>query len=133
MLRLPRNAERFGGQAITQLKDKLLNTLDGFDDAKIYVEWLVEKYPRYVRDQLRIMYQCVTVYSRDELKKALDYCVSRDLISANDFRDTLIFFRQDEPKIAPASVALPAKYRAVAPKVRSIKDYLKDNAKKGEA
>jgi transposase len=133
LVRLPKNAQRFGGQANTHLKDKLLTALTDFDDAKIYVDWLVEKYPRYIRDQLRIMYQCVTGYSREELKMALDYCVSRDLISANDLRDTLVFFRQDEPKISPEPVTLPAKYQSVQPKVRNIADYIQTDRKRGEA
>jgi len=133
LVRLKRNTGRGAGKMANLLKDKILAALDGFDDAKIYVEWLIEKYPRYVRDQLRIMYQCVTGYSREELKKALDYCVERDLISANDFRDTLVFFRQDEPKIIPTPVVLPVKYQTVAPKIRNIADYIQAAKKRGNA
>lgn len=133
LVRLKRNTGRGAGKAAALLKDKVLAALDGFDDAKIYVDWLIEKYPRYVRDQLRIMYQCVTGYSREELKKAVDYCVEHDLISANDFRDTLVFFRQDEPKINPVPVVLPAKYKAVVPKVRNISDYIQAAKQRGNA
>ena len=84
---------------------------------------IIQKYLRYARDQLRIMQKCVAAYSVDELRKAFDYCFERDLISANDLRDTLVFFRQDESKITPKPVVLPEKYQAVKPKVRNIAKY----------
>jgi hypothetical protein len=52
------------------------------------VDELIRKYPRYARDQLRIMKNCAKNYDKDELQNALNYCIERDLYSANDFRDT---------------------------------------------
>ena len=97
------------------------------------MERLIEKYPRYARDQLNILYQCVTVYRTDEMAKALDYCMERDLISANDLRDTLVFFRADEPKLAVKKVVLPEKYQTVQPKIRSLSSYCQPQQKRGEA
>ena len=51
------------------------------------------------------------------------------VFSANDFRDTLMFFRCDEVKIAPAHIELPVKYQAVQAQVRSLDSY---SAKGGE-
>lgn len=133
LIRIPRNAERFREHDSSSIKSRLLTAIDNLDDAKTYMKLLIEKYPRYARDQLKIMYQCVTSYSRDEMKNALDYCVERDLISANDLRDTLVFFRQDEPKIAPKPISLPEKYQAVQPKVRNIADYASTAGKGGGA
>lgn len=133
LVKIPRNAERFKEQDPSSIKSRLLTAIDGFDDAKAYMELLIAKYPRYVRDQLRIMYQCVTSYSRDEIKKALDYCMERDLVSANDLRDTLVFFKQDEPKIAPKPVVLPEKYQAIQPKIRNVSDYTNTSGERGGA
>jgi hypothetical protein len=69
------------------------------------------------------MKSCAEMYDRGELQNALDYCVARDLISANDFRDTLMFFRADETKITPEPVELPMKYRAVQSQIRSLDSY----------
>jgi len=77
----------------------------------------------------RIMKSCAETYDKDELENALDYCVQRDLISANDFRDTLMFFRTDEVKIKPEPVELPAKYQTVQAQIRSLDSY---SAKGGE-
>ena len=123
MVKLPKNAERFKDCDYSFFKGALLTALAGIDRAATYVELIIEKYPRYARDQLRIMQKCAAAYSADELKKAFDYCFERDLISANDFRDTLVFFRQDEPKITPKPVTLPPKYQAVQPKIRNIAKY----------
>jgi hypothetical protein len=131
LVRLPRNAGRFKEHDYSPINTRLLTEIGGFDEAKAYAEKLILKYPRYARDQLKIMYQCVTAYTRDELEKALNYCTERDLISANDLRDTLIFFRQDEPKIVPKPVLLPDKYQAVRAKIRNIADYAKAAGKGG--
>jgi transposase len=128
LVKLPKNASRFKESDYSSIKGPLLTALAGLDRASEYVELIIEKYPRYARDQLRIMQKCVAVYSLDELKKAFEYCFERDLISANDFRDTLVFFRQDEPKITPKPVALPPKYQAVQPKIRNIARYAQPSA-----
>jgi transposase len=123
LVKLPHNHTRFKATDSSSLKGKLLNALSDFGDMRAYMELLIEKYPRYVRDRLRILYKCVLDYHRDELQVALDYCIDRDLVSANDFHDTLVFFRSEEPKITPAKVELPAKYQSVKPKVRSLSAY----------
>jgi len=132
LVKLPRNAERFRETDYSSLKAKLLTVLDGLN-AEPYVDMLIKKYPRYARDQLRILHQCAALYSAGELRKALDYCTERDLISANDFRDTLAFFRAEEAKIAPKKVSLPEKYQAVQPKIRSLASYSHAGSKGGEA
>ena len=70
------------------------------------------------------MKNCAQDYNSDELENAIDYCIMRDLYSANDFRDTLIFFRADEPKIAPKPVTLPARYQTVQAQTRSLDRYV---------
>ena len=128
LVRLPKNAVRFKESDYSSLKGPLLTALANVNRASEYVELLIQKYPRYARDQLRILQKCAAAYSVDELKKAFDYCFERDLISANDLRDTLVFFRQDEPKITPKPVLLPEKYQAVKPKVRNIAKYSQPSA-----
>ena len=95
----------------------MLSAFDGVPFAADYLDELIGKYPRYARDQLRIMKSCAEMYDTDELQNALNYCVQRDLFSANDFRDTLMFFRADEVKITPIPVELPVKYQMIQAQV----------------
>jgi transposase len=131
LVRLPRNSMRFQDTEHSTIKKKLLSALSDFGDMQAYMELIIEKYPRYIKDQLRLLYQCITAYGRTELEAALDYCIERDLISANDFRDTLAFFRADEPKITSKQVKLPEKYQSVKPKVRSLDLYTKLSSRQG--
>jgi len=122
--KLPANMDRYRTNKHDELKAAVLKGFDGIEGAADYIERLIGKYPRYGRDQLRIMESCLRKYGREELQKALDYCVERDLISANDFRDTLIFFRVENEKITPKKMDLPEKYQRVCPKVRSLSKYV---------
>jgi len=126
---IPKNADRFTQTKYDDLKDKVLSAFDGVPFAADYLDELIGKYPRYARDQLRIMKSCAEMYDTDELQNALNYCVQRDLFSANDFRDTLMFFRADEVKITPIPVELPVKYQMIQAQVRSLDSYA---AKGGE-
>jgi transposase len=133
LVKLPQNAERFKEYDYSPLKGQVLTALAGLDNAERYVDLIILKYPRYARDQMRILRQCAVDYRAGELKNALAYCLERDLISANDFRDALIFFRQDEPKLSPKKVELPEKYQTVQPKIRSLSAYSKSSGKGGNA
>jgi hypothetical protein len=120
---LPRNVERFGETKYDDLKIKVLAAFSGIYLAEEYADELIRKYPRYARDQLRIMKNCAENYDKDELQNALNYCTQRDLFSANDFRDTLVFFRADEPKAASGEILLPMKYGVVQAQQRSLDSY----------
>jgi len=124
LIRLSKNMQRFQETKYDELKDTVIKRMDGLTFAEDYIDALIKAYPRYARDQLRIMNSCIEQYGKDELENALNYCVERDLVSANDFRDTLEFFRVDEPKIIPKQFTLPGKYQMVKPKVRSVENYI---------
>jgi Transposase and inactivated derivatives len=120
---LAKNAERFKKTKYEDLKTKVLSAFDGVYLILEYVDELIRKYPRYARDQLRIMKNCAENYDKEELQNALNYCIEKDLFSANDFRDTIMFFRTDEPKLTAENVLLPAKYQIVQAQVRSLDSY----------
>jgi len=120
---LPKNAERLGEVKYDDLKIKVLSAFDGVYLIEEYVDELIKKYPRYVRDQLRIMKNCAENYDKAELQNALNYCIERDLFSAVDFRDTLLFFRGDEPKVTSGQIILAVKYQVVKAQVRSLESY----------
>lgn len=120
---LPRNAGRYSETKYDDLKSKVLSMYEGITFSSDYMDLLIKKYPRYARDQLRIMKNCAESYDKTELQTALDYCIERDLFSANDFRDTLVFFRSDEPKITSNRVTLPIKYSVVQAQERNLNCY----------
>jgi hypothetical protein len=122
---LPRNAARFSQTKYEDLKIIVLSLYKDIDMADAYVDELIKKYPRYARDQLRILKNCANDYSVKELQNALDYCVLRDLYSANDFRDALMFFRMEEPKDTKA-VILPARYQAIQAQTRNLDRYTEE-------
>ena len=119
---LPRNASRFTEAKYDDLKVIVVSLFEGIELAEAYLDELIKKYPRYARDQLRIMRNCGLDYDPNELQNAINYCILRDLYSANDFRDTLVFFSMDEPK-ATVQLLLPAKYQRVQAQTRSLDRY----------
>jgi len=126
---LPSNTERFNRNQYETLKTRVMEGFDGVEQAVDYIERMVEKYPRYTRDQLSIIRKAQELYTKPELEQALLYCIQRDLYSANDFRDTLEYFRQQEPVTIALDVRLPVKYSAVRAQIRPLSVY--DIAAKG--
>jgi transposase len=123
LVKLPRNQNRYQGNNYDELRDKTISDVIEIPGASVYIDKLIEAYPRYAKDQLSIMSKCIASHSREELLNAFEYCTRRDLISANDFRDTLVYFRSEQPATTKRSVSIPAKYLAVQANVRDIDVY----------
>lgn len=130
LVQIPRNSERFKETKYDNLKIKVLKGFDGLESAEMYVERIMERYPRYIRDQLSIIDKAQEIYSKDELKAALTYCVERDLFSATDFRDTLEYLRQESvgERYSESNIKLPVKYSMVKAQQRDIRAYLSATA-----
>jgi hypothetical protein len=120
---LPSNADRFKGNKYEELKSKVLEGFGGIHGAGDYIVGIIRKYPRYTRDQLSIISKAQEIYTKPELQRALDYCIQRDLVSANDFRDTLEYFRQAEPVAPIRAVTLPVQYSIVRAEIRPVGVY----------
>jgi hypothetical protein len=120
---LPRNAERFKETKYETLKAAVMQWFGDSPGASDYVERIVVKYPRYIRDQLSIIRKTQEQYTKSELEHALIYCAERDLYSANDLRDTLEYFRREEPLSFAIEIRLPVKYSAIQAEVRPLSAY----------
>ena len=120
---LPRNAERFKETKYKALKAVVTQWFEDVPEAARFLERIIEKYPRYVRDQLSIIRKTQELYSKPEFKRALGYCVERELFSANDLRDTLEYFRREEPFTVSIAISLPLKYSAVQAEIRPLSVY----------
>ena len=120
---LPKNGERFKAVKYDALKTKVLEAFGHKPEAEAFVSKIMELYPRYIRDQLSIIGKCQEQYETQELRRALEYCAQRELFSANDFRDTLVYFREAEPLPLLSSPQLPVKYSVVRAETRPVSAY----------
>lgn len=118
-------------QSYQKLQRELLEEMSGIKGSKNYIDALIDAYPRYAKDQLSLMLRCVRNYSAKDVAAALEYCVGRELISANDFRDTLEYLVKQNPRPKAEKTTIPTKYQMIQPKVRNIADY--QNALGGDA
>jgi hypothetical protein len=122
LISLPRPAE--AAHKCERLQTQALAAFSDVPGAAEFIAKLVERYPRYLREQLRILMKCQADYGKAEINNALVYCLQRELFSANDFRDTLEYFRKSEPEPALTPIALPVKYRVVQAQTRSVSAYM---------
>lgn len=117
------HAERDRHANLQNLKDLVFSRFEEYEPAKDFVQKVLESKPRYLRDQLGILRKLQEQYSMDEVIQAVDYCLERSLFSANDFKDTLEYFRQKEAIPLISKVEIPIKYRVVSAQVRPMEVY----------
>lgn len=121
---LPRNADRFRSTKYETLKAKVIQDFGEISGAADFVAKIYERYPRYIRDQLSIISKCQQDYQKPELEHALSYCLERELVSANDFRDALDYFREEQPVPILKQAELPVKYSIVRAQTRPVSAYM---------
>lgn len=83
------NHQRDRSASIKRLGDEVKSLFTDQSGADIFVTKLKERYPRYIRDQLTVMLNCLAKYEQEDSDKALDLCLSKKLFSANDFKSIL--------------------------------------------
>jgi hypothetical protein len=115
--------ERDKFSKLQSIKDKVFA---GFPtpEGTQFIQMIAAAKPRYVRDQLGILLKLIDLYTADELQRAVLYCLDRQIISANDFRDTLEFFKQQQPLPVKCSGTIPVKYSMVVAQTRPIEVYV---------
>lgn len=78
--------------------DAFINTVaDQFEDDELAFNYLCtirEKYPRYMRDQLQIIMREAKENDKTILSLALNECIKRNLYSATDFSDIVIYLKR---------------------------------------
>jgi hypothetical protein len=105
------------------LRKKVLEAFALCEGGEDFVQRLIERYPRYIRDQLSILRNAQEKYDELELSRALAYCDERELYSANDFRDVLEYFKTEPPAAPVQKVDLPVKYSVVRAQERDLSVY----------
>jgi transposase len=125
LIRLDGNTSRYPAERCNKVKDELVGLLGSINGATDYIDAIIKAYPRYAKDQLTLLLKCAKSRSLKDISRALDYCREKELISANDFRDTLAYLASRQSPAPQKTVIIPEKYRSVAPKVRSLAAYQK--------
>jgi hypothetical protein len=121
---LPKNSERYKETKYDDLKASILWHFEGNAQISGFLDRIHINYHRYTRDQYGIIIKAMSVYSKEELALALNYCVERDLYSAVYLRDALIYFRAAEPPVKVVKrIPLPAKYENVRVQERNFDVY----------
>lgn len=105
------------------LRQNVYDEFEGDEHAVEYVEKVLEKKPRYVRDQLGILRKLQEKYSKEDLHRGIKYCLDRTLFSANDLRDTLEYFSHKKPEPVIRTISIPVKYKIIIAEERSIDVY----------
>jgi len=81
------NHGRDYSEPLDAMERKLLEKLQGLDEARIFIQRIRQFKGRYVRDQFQLVERTVSEFNEYTWKKALTYCITHSLFSATEFRD----------------------------------------------
>ena len=110
----------------TQYRELIDKVLDGFgrdERAEIFIESMMALKPRYTRDQMSMISRLQEQFCKEELMRAVAYCMERELFTATDFGDTLEYFKvkREQPKAYKSE--LPLKYSLITAQERPLDIY----------
>ncbi|WP_456273189.1 IS21 family transposase [Bacillus sp. AK031] len=74
--------------------DTVANRFEETETAYDYLDKLREKYPRYIRDQLQMILKETKQNNEQLLTAALSECIKRNLYSATDFSDIILYLKR---------------------------------------
>lgn len=72
---------------LSEYRKKVEAMFGDSDAASLFAARLQERYPRYLRDQLAVLQECMVSYGRESCDKALAICCENRLFSASSFRE----------------------------------------------
>ena len=110
----------------TQHRELIDKVLEGFGrdgEAELFVGSMMALKPRYTRDQLSMIRRFQEKYAPDELKRAVSYCMERELFTATDFGDTLEYFSVKKEPEKTTVIELPLKYSLITAEKRPLAAY----------
>lgn len=106
-----------------ELIEKVKTGFSGEEAAQAFVAQMMQRKPRYVRDQLSTVVKLQEKFTKEELLRAITYCVERALFTATDFRDTLEYFAVKQAQPCAEGPALSLKYSLVTAQERPLSAY----------
>ncbi len=81
-----KNHYRNTSSKIPAVIEQLTGLFDDKDSITTFISHLRSRYPRYLRDQLAVVSECVVRYGQEAADAALAQCMDKRLYSANDFK-----------------------------------------------
>ncbi|MGO4890686.1 transposase, partial [Anaerobacillus sp. MEB173] len=101
------NHGRDRSKGIEELKQNVISSFENQGDANTFVDEICQRYNRYRRDQLTLIF---SVIKRDSalINQALSICIREKLFSANDFRDVVNYLKNSTPSIERAGESISA-------------------------
>lgn len=123
-----RNRDQGIPTLLKQVAKRFKDTMTATD----YLEQLHQRYPRYIRDQLKLVNELFATYPQRLMDQALTYCVEQSEYSATEFKDMVVFLRDYESATAeeisvPLDVSLSNetadKLSGIKTQKRSLQDY----------
>jgi transposase len=125
LIKLDGGQKTYPPERYKKVKDELMGLIGKIDGSAEFVDCIIKTYPRYAKDQLSLLIKCAKNYNSKDISAALDYCIKKELTSANDFRDTLAYLASLHSSAPQKTVVIPNKYHSFTPKVRSLAVYQK--------
>ena len=117
------HSERETNTKLNILTEQVFKLLGSNIIARAYLDKIALAFPRYARDQLGLMKKVCIEYNDSEIRTALNYCVSKEIYNATEFRDTLLYFKAEQPKAIGFKQQLPLQYSVVKIQTRDLDCY----------
>lgn len=118
--------EQEKNRKLEQHVHEVLQLFENKEKAAQFISQLKEKYPRHIRDQLRVIEE-VTALHGEFIEDALNECLTLGLTSAVEFRDVakeIARRRVETGSPSPEQSSLPDKYQQITAVERSFDSYL---------
>lgn len=127
---LVRNNNHYRDHSI-KVKELITQVSTLFTDhskAIIYLECLHESYPRYARDQIKLIARVCSRHPQSDLDKALDYCLENNISKAMDFEPVVQTLSGNIPENVPVKEQRSSldkyKYKyKIIPEKSNLSDY----------
>lgn len=76
-------------RGIPEMTEHIIHQCQNLEVAKTYCQALTERYPRYIRDQLKLILNLLETHGSDKVGQAMEFCQEMDTYSANDLKHSL--------------------------------------------
>lgn len=120
------NHHRDNTGRIKELMSQVSLMFTDTEKAAIYLENIRSRAPRYVRDQLKLIARIGSRYPKEEIDRALLYCLENDICRATDFEPVLLALKCDNvptPQKCHSPHGEQNKCYRIVPQTSNISDY----------
>jgi len=111
---------------ITELINQVSQLFTDTEKANAYLEKIRHRLPRYARDQVKLIARLCDQYPKEDMDRALHYCMENDICRATDFEPVLLSLCGDTtptPEKCKHTGAEHKKNYRIIPQTSNISDY----------